>query len=320
MRKLILFIGALFIAFFILFVFGKSIYSRPGPLTEAKNIFIPKGNTDVVLHRLQQDHVIPDDWIYTVVFKGAVALTRQSGALHSAEFAFPRQASIQQVLSILRHAKPVQHGLTIPEGLTAYQIASLINQAPFLTGHIDVPTEGSVLPQTYAYEWGYPRDKLLLRTQEAMKKALHSVWEKRQQIPEIKTPDDLLSLASIVEKETAIPRERPMVARVFINRLKSGMKLQSDPTIIYALTKGKGNLDRSLTRQDWLIADPYNTYWTNALPPTPICSPGIASLEAVAHPVDGNMLYFVANGTGGHSFSASLKEHNHNVMIQKEKK
>lgn len=320
MRKLWISCGALLVILLAMFIFGKSIYSKPGILSAAKDIVISKGNTDAVIAQLQREHVLSKSFLNKLIFQIAVKITARQGPLHAAEFAFPKQASIQQILNILRHAKPVQHELTIPEGLTAYQIADLINQAPFLTGEIVVPTEGSVLPQTYAYEYGYSRDKLLQRMQVSMQKTLDQIWKNRQPFVEIKTPKDLLTLASIVEKETALPRERPMIARVFINRLKTGMRLQSDPTVIYALTEGQGKLDRPLTRQDWTVESAYNTYWIDALPPSPICSPGKAALEAVAHPVDGNMLYFVANGTGGHSFSSTLTEHNHNVALHKEKK
>lgn len=320
MRKLWISCGALLVILLAMFIFGKSIYSKPGILSAAKDIVISKGNTDAVILQLQRQHVLSNGFLNTLIFQIAVKITARQGPLHAAEFAFPKQASIQQILNILRHAKPVQHELTIPEGLTAYQIANLINQAPFLTGEVVVPTEGSVLPQTYAYEYGNSREKLLQRMQDSMEKTLEQIWKNRKPIAEIKTPNELLTLASIVEKETSVPRERSMIARVFINRLQTGMRLQSDPTVIYALTEGQGKLDRPLTRQDWGVESAYNTYQIEALPPSPICSPGKAALEAVAHPVDGKMLYFVANGTGGHSFSSNLTEHNHNVALHKEKK
>lgn len=320
MRKFVIVLGALLVFLGIIFVFGKSIYSRPGILEATKNVVIPKGNTEAVFARLQKEHVLASGFLNKVIFQISVKLTASRGALHAAEFSFPKQASIQQILQILRHAKPVQHELTIPEGLTRYQVTDLINQAPYLSGRIQVPAEGSILPQTYAYEFGNSREKLLQRMQVAMQKTLDQVWKDRKSISSIKTPQDLLTVASIVEKETAVPRERSMIARVFINRLQKGMRLQSDPTVIYALTDGHGKLERLLTRRDWEIESPYNTYWADALPPSPICSPGKAALEAVAHPADGNMLYFVANGTGGHSFSSSLSEHNHNVSLHKQNK
>ncbi|CAI3945066.1 endolytic transglycosylase MltG [Commensalibacter papalotli (ex Botero et al. 2024)] len=320
MRKFVIVLGALLVFLGVVFVFGKSIYSKPGILEATKNVVIPKGNTNTVLSHLQKEHVLAQGFLNKFVFQAAVRITADQGALRAAEFSIPKQASIQQILQILRHAKPVQHELMIPEGLTRYQVVDLINQAPFLVGKIEVPAEGSILPQTYAYEFGYSREKLLAHMQDALQKTLNQVWKDRKPLEAVKTPQDLLTIASIVEKETAVSRERPMIARVFINRLQKKMRLQSDPTVIYALTDGHGKLDRLLTRKDWEIESPYNTYWTDALPPTPICSPGKAALEAVAHPADGNMIYFVANGTGGHSFSSSLSEHNHNVALRKQKK
>lgn len=320
MRKLLIIVGAVFFVLFALLGYGKYTYSHTGVLVETKNIVIPKGNTNTVLIELQKEKALPSTYWSGLVFRIAVVVTHKFGALHAAEFAFPKGASMQQIISILRYSKPVQHELTIPEGLTAYQIAGLINQAPFLVDRVEVPVEGTVLPQTYFYEWGYSREKLLQKMQEAMQKTVTNIWEHRVVTPEVTSIQDLVTLASMVEKETAVKRERSMVARVFINRLRLKMRLQSDPTVIYALTDGKGYLDRKLTRQDWEVANPYNTYWADALPPTPICSPGKAALEAVAHPAEGNMLYFVANGTAGHSFATSLSQHNRNVLLRKTNK
>lgn len=317
-RFLVVFIALCFFVS-LSFLYGKYSYHATGPLKVVKNIVIVKGSISEVLKQLQKEQVVSQTYWSGFVFCVAVKLTHNAGALHAAELAFPEQVSIQKTIDILRHAKPVQHKLTIPEGLTAYQIAEAINEAPVLTGYVDPPQEGTVLPQTYVYTRGMSREMILHRMQIAMQKKLQEIWENREVIPEVKTQQDLVTLASIVEKETALQRERPMVARVFINRLHSGMRLQSDPTVIYALTDGKGGLNRPLTRQDWEIANFYNTYWADALPPTPICSPGVASMEAVAHPVEGNILYFVANGTGGHSFSSSLAAHNHNVTIYRKK-
>lgn len=302
----------------VLFVFyGNFLYTQPGPLKESKNIVIKKGNISSVLTQLQKEHLLTQNTSSAFIFRFVVFISKKKGALRAAEFTFPEHISMRQIIGILRYAKPVQHELTVPEGLTSYQIASLINQAPFLEGKITPPEEGTVLPQTYSYSWGTSRLQLLKKMQKAMEKTVEQIWQNRNDTGVLTSSKDMVILASIVEKETAIKIERPMVARVFINRLKQGMKLQSDATIIYALTKGKGHLDRALNRQDWKLINPYNTYWSDFLPPTPICSPGIAALKAVAHPVEGNLLYFVANGTGGHSFSSSLVEHNRNIKLRK---
>lgn len=319
MRRLIYGISALLLCLFVIIFYGKYTYSSSGPLGNAENVVIAKGNVTTILAQLQREKIISSSYWSGLVFRSSVQLTHQSGQLHAAEFFFPKQVSIKQVLDILRHAKPVQHKLTIPEGLTAFQIASLVNKAPYMTGQVKPPEEGTVLPQTYAYEWGMSREKFMFHTQQAMQKKLQQIWDNREVITKVETQQDLVTLASIVEKETALKRERPMIARVFINRLQLGMKLQSDPTVAYVLSDGKGDLDRPLTRRDWEVVNPYNTYWTDALPPTPICSPGEAAMEAVAHPAKGKILYFVANGTGGHSFSTSLAEHNHNVSLNKKR-
>ncbi|MCT6879746.1 MAG: endolytic transglycosylase MltG [Commensalibacter sp.] len=293
-------------------------YRRPGPLLVAKNIVIPKGNNKIVLERLQTEAVLSKGQFTTWLFQAAVYFTRSQGALHAAELTFPQHVSMQQALSILRHAPPVQHEITIPEGLTAFQIEKIINKAPFMQGQINLNEEARILPQTYKYEWGTSRQQILTRMENAMQKKLQVIWQNRENNAEIKSPRDLMTLASIIEKETALANERPKIARVFINRLQLNMKLQSDPTVIFALTQGKTALDRPLQHADLNIASPYNTYWVKGLPAGPICSPGEASLNAAAHPYNGDMLYFVANSTGGHNFAKTLDEHNRNVAIYRQ--
>jgi UPF0755 protein len=217
------------------------------------------------------------------------------------------------MLHVLRTARPVEHELTIPEGLTAAQIASIIAQAPALTGETPVPPEGSILPETYAYELGTTRTVLVERMQLAMHRKLATIWEQRDPGDGLSDPSEMLRLASIVERETAVTSERPRIARVFLNRLRLGMRLQSDPTVAYAASGGLGNLTRPLSHADLLQPNPYNTYVIAGLPPGPICAPGAAALEAVAHPASDDALYFVADGTGGHAFSSNLPDHLLNV-------
>ncbi len=236
-----------------------------------------------------------------------------NGKLHAGELAFLEHASLREVLRVLRTSKPVQHKLTIPEGLTAIQIARLLGKSDVLTGDIPVPPEGAILPQTYAFEFGATRSSIVERASADMQRTLAQAWASRSPDLPLNSPKQLLILASMVERETARPEERPHIAAVFLNRLRKGMRLQSDPTVIYAVSKGAGTLDRPLSKADLDIASPYNTYRVEGLPPGPIASPGLASLEAAARPEQTDDLYFVADGTGGHAFSATLEEHLKNV-------
>ena len=296
-------------AAFLAFQYGRARLSAPGPLAQARDIVVPHGSPAQVADALQQVGVVDDGREFYV----AAVLTRGEGSLHAAELSFPAHASLRQVLTILRTAKPVQHLVTIPEGLTATQIFSLLQHAEALSGDAPVPAEGAVLPQSYAYERGATRASVLERAETAMQRTLAAVWAKREEDLPLASPHDLLVLASIVERETAKPAERPLVAAVFLNRLRRGMKLQSDPTVAYAISNGQNSADRALTHADLDAPSPYNTYRISGLPPGPIGSPGLASLQAVAQPARTDFLYFVADGSGGHTFSATLEEHNRNV-------
>ncbi|MBV9539042.1 MAG: endolytic transglycosylase MltG [Acidisphaera sp.] len=287
----------------------QQVYEFPGPLMAGKTILIPRGTPKEVGAALKDAGAIRN----VDGFWAATLLTRSAGPLHAGEFAFPAGAPLRDVLAILRTAKPVAHKLTIREGLTSAQIALLLADAESMVGDAPLPPEGHVLPDTYAYEHGASRSAVLGRATAAMDRALARVWAGRTPDLALADPEALLTLASIVEKETAKPDERPLVAAVFLNRLRLGMKLQADPTVIYAATGGAGMLDRKLTRADLDAANPYNTYQTSGLPPGPICSPGLQALEAVAHPAQSDMLYFVADGTGGHVFARTVEEHNRNV-------
>jgi UPF0755 protein len=288
---------------------GWQRFHAPGPLTEARNVVVPRGSPADVAGRLAEQGVIAD----VRAFRLGALLTRDEGSLHAAELAFPAGASLRQVLTILRTARPVQHRLTIPEGLTAAQIARLVDRAEALTGNPPVPEEGAVLPQSYAYEYGDSREAVIERATTAMQRQLAQIWADRDEDLPLATPRDLLILASIVERETARPEERPLIAAVFLNRLKRGMKLQSDPTVAYTVSGGMGTIERGLSRADLEQASPYNTYRITGLPPGPIASPGLAALQAVARPARTDDLYFVADGTGGHAFARTLEAHNRNV-------
>ena len=282
---------------------------RPGPLDHPLAVVVPHGDTAEVGKTLRADGVIDSDRL----FRLAAWLTRRQGPLHAAELAFPPHASLRAVLAVLRTAKPVEHKLTIPEGLTAMQIAALVQHAEAATGTVVPPPEGSVLPQTYSYEYGTPRGALLARAEAAMDQALAAAWAGRAPDLPLASPQDAVILASIVERETALPDERPHVAAVYLNRLRLGMRLDADPTVAYGASGGSGVLDHKLTRGDLEQDDPFNTYRRAGLPPTPIDSPGMASIQAVLHPAASDDLYFVADGSGGHVFARTLEAQNRNV-------
>lgn len=283
--------------------------AAPGPLAEARAIVVPRGSPLRLGEVLQGEGVIR----HAVALRIAAQVTNAEGPLRAGEFLFPAGASLRDVLTVLRTARPVQHRLTIPEGLTASAIAVLLERAETLAGDALVPPEGTVLPDTYLHERGTPRAAVLDRATKAMERALAEAWAGRAEGLPLATPQEMLVLASIVERETGRADERARVAQVFVNRLKRGMRLQSDPTVVYAASGGAGVLDRPISRADLDAQHPYNTYRIPGLPPGPIASPGAASLQAVAHPAGGDDLYFVADGTGGHAFARTLEEHNRNV-------
>jgi UPF0755 protein len=290
-------------------VWFRGIENQPGPLAAERAVVVPHGGIETVAQALAAAGLIDS----VPAFRVAVWLSRGEGTLHAAEFAFPAHASLRQVLTVLRTAHPVQHLLTIPEGLTAQQIAALLNKAEVAVGTVAPPAEGSVLPQTYAYEYGTPRSVILARAEAAMQRELAADWADRAPDVHLSSPRDALILASIVERETARPDERPHVAAVYLNRLRLGMRLQADPTVAYEVSGGSGVLAHPLTRGDLDRPDPFNTYRVAGLPPGPICSPGSASLKAVLHPAASDDLYFVADGSGGHLFARTHEAHERNV-------
>ena len=280
-----------------------------GPLPRKTDFVVPHGPTQLVGEALQKAGIIDG----VPAFRVAVLLTGQDGPLHAGEFAFPANASLHQALDILRHGRQVERHLTIPEGLTAQQIAALINAAPAMTGTVAPPAEGAILPNTYDYLFGASRQALLERAEHALDGTLSTLWPDRAPGLPLSSPAQAVTLASIVERETAKPGERAVVAGVYLNRLRIGMRLQADPTVIYGVTDGRGVMDRPLDDADLRASGAYNTYLNAGLPPGPIAAPGVASIEAVLHPADTDALYFVANGSGGHVFSHDYSEQARNV-------
>ncbi|MDP2409478.1 MAG: endolytic transglycosylase MltG [Pseudolabrys sp.] len=287
--------------------FGKQRFEAPGPLAEDKIVIIPRGlGIRDISELLVREGVINQPW----VFVGGVIVLKARGDLKFGEYQFTKGSSVSDVVDTIIEAKVVQHSFTVAEGLTSEQIVARLLETEALSGPIkEIPREGTLLPETYKYTRGMTREQILQRMNQAHKKVLQEVWERRNPDVPVKTPEQLVTLASIVEKETGVPEERTRVAAVFVNRLKTRMRLQSDPTIIYGLIGGKGALGRPILKSEIEQPTPYNTYTIDGLPPGPIANPGRASLEATANPARTKELYFVADGTGGHAFSENYEQH-----------
>jgi len=257
-----------------------------------------------------RDGVIDQPW----VFVGGVLVLKAREGLKAGEYQFKAHASIRDVVATIVEGRVVAHQFTVPEGLTSEQIVARLLDDDTLTGNIkEIPREGTLLPDTYNFTRGVTREQIIQRMEQAQQRVLKEIWDRHSPDLPIKTPDQLVILASLVEKETGKPEERTRVAAVFVNRLKQKMRLQSDPTIIYGLVGGKGMLGRPIMKSEIDQATPYNTYQIDGLPPGPIANPGRASLEAAANPARTRELYFVADGTGGHAFAETYEQHQKNV-------
>lgn len=291
--------------------FGKQRFEAAGPLADDKVVNIPRGlGIRDIADVLQREGVIDQPYI----FMGGVIALKARGELKYGEYQFSKHASIADVVDTIIDGKVVQHAFTVPEGLTSEQIVARLLENTALTGQIkEIPREGTLLPETYRFTRGMTREQIIQRMQQAHRRVLQDVWDHRMPDLPVKTPEQLVTLASIVEKETGRPDERTRVAAVFVNRLKARMRLQSDPTIIYGLTGGKGSLGRPIQKNEIEQPTPYNTYVIDGLPPGPIANPGRASLEAAANPARTKEIYFVADGSGGHLFSDNYAEHQKNV-------
>jgi UPF0755 protein len=303
--------SALLIVAGLLTLYGLDRLERAGPLTADTVVYIPQGSgLDAIAGRLERAGVIEE----ALVFRLGVHALGATRDLRAGEYLFPAALSIRDAIELLTSGGTVVRRLTLAEGLTSFEIVALITKAEALEGAAGAaPAEGSLLPETYHYARGDTRTDLVRRMGRALDRTLSELWPGRAPGLPIATPEEAVVLASIVEKETGIAGERPLVASVFVNRLKKGMRLQSDPTVVYGLTGGRGPLGRALIRKDLQTPSPYNTYLIDGLPPGPIANPGRAAIEAVLNPATSAYLYFVADGSGGHAFAKTLAEHNRNV-------
>lgn len=315
MKRVYVFIIALFIIVALTVAsaggYGWYLFKSPGPLAAETTFLLEKGTGLRSLSNiLRKNRIINND----LAFVFGVKIEKMGRNLRAGEYLIPAGVSGMELMNLFVSGKVIERKITIPEGLESREIRELIAQAEGLEGEITVAMpEGGFLPETYYYQLGDTRDELVIRMAEDMQEMVTKVWKLRDPNSEIKTKEDLIILASIVEKETALPAERPHVAGVFLNRLRIGMKLQSDPTVVYGVTMGKRDLGRPLSKKDLASANEYSTYYIGGLPKGPIANPGEESLRSVLAPLETESLYFVADGTGGHAFAKTLDEHNANV-------
>ncbi len=307
---LLTFIGLIIGGVFLYQIYN--IINTPFTLTTPKEITLPKGSSlNQTAYILEKNSLIPNATLFVLYAR----LHKISASIKAGDYLFDTPLSIPEIADKLVKGDVIKRSLTIPEGKSLNEIIALINQNKYLLGDITVSVkEGDILPETYVFTSGTTKDEIIKQATLAMQKALDNAFRNLPPDSPIKTKQELLTLASIIEKETGLANERHLVASVFINRLKIGMRLQTDPTVIYAVTKGQMNLNRPIYKKDLTIDSPYNTYLYKGLPPTPICSPGINAINAVTTPAKTTYIYFVADGlTGGHRFASTLKEHNKNV-------
>ncbi len=296
--------------------YGRRMFAAPGPLPSDKIVFITRGTSaSDIVDKLEQQGVIDSSF----VFSGGLYLYHKWREIRAGEYLFKAHVSNYDVMTTLVDGKSIQHSVTLPEGLTSEQIVERLKDvkddtgAPLLSGDVSIPHEGTLMPDTVKFTRGDSRESIIKYLQAEQRRVLSEIWQHRAPDLPLKSPAELVTLASIVEKETGKADERARVAGVFVNRLMKGMKLQSDPTIIYGLVGGKGTLGRPITSAEVREATPYNTYAIPGLPPGPICNPGRAALEAAANPLRTKELYFVADGTGGHAFAETWEDHLKNV-------
>ena len=286
-------------------------FTRPGPLQHDTILIVPPSTgINIIAKELASRGIISKAFIFRV----GVKFFSEQEVMKAGQYLFTAHLSSRDVVKLLQTGKTVVHRITFAEGLTSTEIAAQLALTEGLTGDLSLPiAEGSLLPETYHFSYADPRSGLIKRMRKGLSKLMMGLWPYRDANLPFKSQREALILASIVEKETGKPSERAHIAGVFINRLRKKMRLQSDPTVVYGITKGQGPLGRSLRRSELRQKTAYNTYTNYGLPPTPIANAGRKSIEAVLHPMKTNDFYFVADGTGGHLFSRTLKQHNLNV-------
>ena len=310
LRRILLTVGAGLTALVALWA-GWVLFNwiGPGPARgDTTVVLIRGGAVGEIADDLQRARVIRSPGLFRVFAK----LTRADRTLRAGEYDFPAHASLSRVLGMMARGEIVRHWITVAEGRTSAQVAALLQASPVLEGGVGIPPEGSLLPQTYEVVRGESRDEVIDAMRKARDAKLDRLWAQRAPGLAVRTPEEAVIMASIVEKETSVPSERARIAAVYENRLAKGMRLEADPVVIYGLSRGEA-LGHGLTKAELQTRTPYNSYLVAGLPPTAIANPGEASLEAVLHPAKTDDIYFVANGTGGHSFSATWEEHERNV-------
>lgn len=290
----------------------RHVYDRPGPLTMAQTVVIPKGaSSNDIAERLEREGVISSRWAFMVNYLVQNRLGPKDIMLKHGEYLFKQGASVREVMETISDGKSVLYKVTIPEGLTSQQIVERLKGEENLSGDVtQIPLEGSLMPDTYSIEKGMTRQEMLVRMQQKQAQFLESVWERRSPDTPLKTPEEAVVLASIIEKETGRADERERIAGVFTNRILKGMPLQSDPTILYGIYGGGVQWGKPIMQTEKDAKNGHNTYQMKGLPTSPICNPGRPALEAAVNPAKTQDLFFVADGTGGHIFSATLKDHN----------
>jgi len=292
-----------------LLLFGLWPWYGAGPLAQDTSFVVPDGSSLAgVAAKLEREGVISS----ADGFRMRARIFGGGAPIRAGEFMMPKGASASQVLSIIQGDEVLRRFVTVPEGMPSIMVYERLMAQPHLSGDLAVPAEGSVLPESYDFERGESRQAVMLRMQAAMRRTVSELWAKRGPDTVARTPEEAVVLASIVEKETGKPSERTTVAGLYSNRLRQGIMLQADPTIIYPITKGKP-LGRRIRQSEIQAINDYNTYSMVGLPKGPITNPGRASIDAVLHPAKTNALYMVADGKGGHAFAATLEEHNANV-------